>query len=77
MTRPVLWLNDPLAADLLRRTGWPALYDITDDWLLADRSPREHDRLVESERYLLDHCRQVVVCSPRLLETKSPGGRSG
>ena len=70
MTRPVLWLNDPLAADLLRRTGWPALYDITDDWLLADRSPREHDRLVESERYLLDHCRQVVVCSPRLLETK-------
>jgi teichuronic acid biosynthesis glycosyltransferase TuaH len=73
MTRPVLWLNDPLAADLLRRTDWPALYDITDDWLLADRSPREHDRLVESERYLLDHCRQVVVCSPRLLETKSPG----
>ena len=73
MTRPALWLNDPLAADLLRRTGWPALYDITDDWLLADRSPREHDRLVASERYLLDHCRQVVVCSPRLLETKSPG----
>ena len=71
MARPALWLNDPLAADLLRRTGWPALYDITDDWLLADRSPREHDRLVESERYLLDHCRQVVVCSPRLLETKS------
>jgi glycosyltransferase involved in cell wall biosynthesis len=73
MTRPTLWLNDPLAADLLRRTGWPALYDITDDWLLADRSPREHDRLVESERYLLDHCRHVVVCSPRLLQTKSPG----
>ena len=70
MTRPVLWLNDPLSADLLRRTGWPALYDITDDWLLADRSPREHDRLVESEGYLLDHCRHVVVCSPRLLETK-------
>ena len=73
MTRPVLWLNDPLSADLLRRTDWPALYDITDDWLLADRSPREHDRLVESENYLLDHCRHVVVCSPRLLETKSSG----
>ena len=70
MARPVLWLNDPLAADLLRRTGWPALYDITDDWLLADRSPREHDRLVECERYLLAHCRHVVVCSPRLLQTK-------
>jgi glycosyltransferase involved in cell wall biosynthesis len=73
MPRPALWLNDPLAADLVRRTGWPALYDITDDWLLADRSPREHDRLVASERYLLDHCRRVVVCSPRLLETKSLG----
>jgi glycosyltransferase involved in cell wall biosynthesis len=67
---PVLWLNDPLSADLLRRTGWPALYDITDDWLLADRPPREHDRLVEGEEYLLAHCRHVVVCSPRLLETK-------
>ena len=73
MTRPLLWLNDPLASDLLRQTGWPALYDITDDWLLADRSPREHDRLVASEGYLLDHCRHVVVCSPRLMETKSPG----
>jgi glycosyltransferase involved in cell wall biosynthesis len=73
MSRPALWLNDPLTAHLLRRTGWPALYDVTDDWLLAERSPREHDRLVENERYLLDHCRQVVVCSPRLLETKSPG----
>ena len=71
MTRPVLWLNDPLSSDLLRRTGWRALYDITDDWLLADRSPREHDRLVESESYLLTHCRHVVVCSPRLLETKT------
>jgi teichuronic acid biosynthesis glycosyltransferase TuaH len=73
MTDPVLWLNDPMSADLLRRTGWPALYDITDDWLLADRSRRDHERLVASEAYLLDHCRQVVVCSPRLLETKSPG----
>jgi glycosyltransferase involved in cell wall biosynthesis len=67
---PVLWLNDPLSADLLRRTGWPALYDVTDDWLLADRPPREHDRLVEGEEYLLAHCRHVVVCSSRLLETK-------
>ena len=26
-----------------------------------------------ARRYLLDHCRHVVVCSPRLLETKSRG----
>jgi glycosyltransferase involved in cell wall biosynthesis len=70
MSSPVLWLNDPLSAELLRRTGWPALYDITDDWLLAQRPPRDHDRLVSAERYLLEHCRHVVVCSPRLLETK-------
>jgi teichuronic acid biosynthesis glycosyltransferase TuaH len=70
MTDPVLWLNDPLSADLLEHTGWPALYDITDDWLMARRSQREHDRLVTGEAYLLDHCRHVVVCSPRLLETK-------
>jgi teichuronic acid biosynthesis glycosyltransferase TuaH len=70
MTQPVLWLNDPMSADLLRRTGWPSLYDITDDWLQAERSPREHARLVEAEAYLLAHCDHVVVCSPRLLETK-------
>ena len=70
LSSPVLWLNDPLSADLLRRTGWPSLYDITDDWLLADRAPREHDRLVDGEAYLMSHCRHVVVCSPRLLETK-------
>ncbi len=70
MTRPVLWLNDPMAVEVLRRTGWRALYDITDDWLLAERSPREHARLTTNEAYLLEHCEHVVVCSPRLLETK-------
>jgi glycosyltransferase involved in cell wall biosynthesis len=70
MTSPGLWLNDPQSAHLLERTGWPALYDITDDWLLADRSPAEHEQLVENERFLLARCQQVVVCSPRLLETK-------
>ncbi|MBF4768847.1 glycosyltransferase [Nocardioides agariphilus] len=70
MTSPVLWLNDPLAADLLRRSGWPALYDITDDWLQAQRPDAVKARLVAAESYLLDHCEHVVVCSPRLLETK-------
>ena len=70
MREPVLWLNDPASAHLLRRTGWPALYDITDDWLAADRTPSEHAKLVTDEAYLLKHCQQVVVCSPGLLETK-------
>ena len=70
MSEPRLWVNDPSAAEILRRTQWPALYDITDDWLLAERSPREHARMVDDEDYLLTHCRDIVVCSPRLLETK-------
>ncbi len=70
MSAPVLWVNDPAAAELLRQSGWPALYDITDDWLAADRSPRERERVVDDETYLLQHCQEVVVCSPRLLETK-------
>ena len=70
MSSPVLWVNDPAAAELLRQSGWPALYDITDDWLTADRSSRERERVVDDETYLLQHCQEVVVCSPRLLETK-------
>ena len=70
MSAPVLWVNDPAAAELLRQSGWPALYDITDDWLTADRSSRERERVVDDETYLLQHCQEVVVCSPRLLETK-------
>lgn len=73
MSEPVLWINDPSASALLQRTGWPALYDITDDWLAARRSEAEHARLVQDESYLLANCREVVVCSPRLAETKSGG----
>jgi len=63
---PVLWVNDPAAAALLADTGWRALYDITDDWLHATHTPGEHARLVTDERYLLERCAHVVVCSPAL-----------
>src|SRR5699024_11119677 len=33
LSTPVLWINDPAAARLRAVTDWPALYDITDDWL--------------------------------------------
>lgn len=68
---PVLWVNDPGGATLLTQTGWRALYDITDDWLEADRNSAEHDRLVREEAVLLEQCREVVVCSPALVATKS------
>lgn len=67
---PVLWINDPGGAEVLRQTGWPALYDITDDWLEADRPSAEHERLVRDEDLLMERCAEVVVCSPTLAASK-------
>ena len=67
---PVLWVNDPAGAVLLGRTAWRALYDITDDWLEADRTPAEHARLVAHEATLMSRCAEVVVCSPTLRRVK-------
>jgi teichuronic acid biosynthesis glycosyltransferase TuaH len=69
-TRPVLWVNDPAGAATMARTGWPALYDVTDDWLEADRPPAEHGRLAQDEEVLLQRCAEVVVCSPALARSK-------
>ena len=33
--RPVLWINDSVYAPMVTATGWPSVYDITDDWLLG------------------------------------------
>ena len=67
---PVLWVNDPSAATLVAQSGWPALYDITDDWLAADRTPDEHRRLVADEALLLERCDEVTVCSDHLARSK-------
>ena len=67
---PLLWVNATQGSHLLELTGWPTLYDITDDWLLADRGDDERARLVSEEAYLLTHSEQVVVCSPRLQRDK-------
>lgn len=71
-THPALWINDPGSAELVQITGWPALYDITDDWLAADRTAFELERLARNERLLLERAAEVVVCSPELLRRKSP-----
>jgi teichuronic acid biosynthesis glycosyltransferase TuaH len=63
---PVAWINDPGWAHILPATGWPAVYDMTDDWLAADRSEREHDRLVRNESILMTRSAAVVVCSTGL-----------
>jgi len=70
LRRPVLWANDPGAADVLAATGWPTLYDVTDDWAAARRPPAEHARIVAAEDLLLARAREVTVCSPALAERK-------
>ncbi|HWC23442.1 MAG TPA: glycosyltransferase [Flexivirga sp.] len=68
---PLLWVNDPRGAVLLDRVAWPAVYDITDDWLLATRPEAELNRLRSWESSLLERCAEVVVCSPALQRSKS------
>jgi glycosyltransferase involved in cell wall biosynthesis len=75
MNSPVLWINDPAAAPLARLTGWPTLYDITDDWVAADRPPAELDRIHAEEAWLLGHANAVVACSAELVRRKSPARR--
>lgn len=67
---PTLWINDPDWLPLLISSGWPCVYDITDDWVLADRGNREHDRLVFADAQLLERAGEVVVCSPSLALSK-------
>jgi teichuronic acid biosynthesis glycosyltransferase TuaH len=70
MHQPILWVNDPAGAEVLHLTSWRALYDITDDWLLAPRTKAEHERLLCQEEVLLRDCAEVVVCSPELARTR-------
>lgn len=72
MTDPLLWVNDPRLAGLARRTGWRALYDLTDDWMAADRPAAEMRRIGDGEAWLLSHAAAVVACSPELVRRKSP-----
>lgn len=71
MRHPVLWVNDPTGAEILLDTQWPTLYDITDDWLEADRDTLTLARLARHEQLLMQHAHEVVVCSPGLQRTKS------
>ena len=71
MRHPLLWINDPGAVALAERSGWPTLYDITDDWLAADRSASRAARAAANEARLLELAREVVVCSPELVRRKS------
>jgi len=73
--RPVLWINDVTYAPLIERTGWPSLYDVTDDWLLAPASDRERARLRRLDQLALTHASEVVVCSPALAASRGADRR--
>ncbi|MFI2103196.1 glycosyltransferase [Isoptericola sp. NPDC019693] len=70
LARPVLWVNDPYGATLARVSGWPTLYDVTDDWTAASRGPAESRRVTDADRYLVEHAATVTVCSPALADRK-------
>jgi glycosyltransferase involved in cell wall biosynthesis len=66
----VLWINDVTYAPLIHRTGWPALYDVTDDWLLAPFSEPELERLRRLDELALRDADEVVVCSQSLAASR-------
>jgi teichuronic acid biosynthesis glycosyltransferase TuaH len=68
--RPLLWINDCTYAPLVRATGWPSVYDITDDWLLANGDPRWLARQRTNDALALREVDEVVVCSPALAESR-------
>lgn len=70
MRHPLLWINDPGASALAELSRWPMLYDITDDWLTADRPAAELRRVGANEARLFELAREVVVCSPELARRK-------
>jgi glycosyltransferase involved in cell wall biosynthesis len=70
LRNPTLWINDVTYAPLIESTGWPTLYDVTDDWLLAPASPREIDRLRGLDALALRLSQEVVVCSPALASSR-------
>lgn len=69
--RPTLWVNDSAYASLLGTVPWPVVYDITDDWLLLESTPRRQlARLRRREDLLLREASAVVVCSPALAASR-------
>ncbi len=67
---PLVWVNDAHYANYALGTGWPTVYDITDDWLLAPMAPRQEARLRADDALLLERSGAVVVCSPDLARTR-------
>lgn len=72
---PVLWVNDCSYAGLVTSTGWPSVYDVTDDWLASSMTERARRRLRRADQQLVEHCGAVVVCSPDLSRSRERDDR--
>jgi len=68
--RPVLWVNNHSLARFAIRTGWPIVYDITDDWLLLGRSAPKRRRAKLDDELLLRSAETVTVCSSVLASSR-------
>jgi teichuronic acid biosynthesis glycosyltransferase TuaH len=68
--RPILWLNDVTFAPLIGRTGWPTIYDVTDDWLLAPMPEGKRKRLRALDELAVQNAAEVVVCSLNLARSR-------
>jgi len=70
LREPLLWVNDAAYARFSVASGWPIIYDVTDDWLLAPLAPRQRDRLRADDALLVARSDAVVVCSPDLARSR-------
>ena len=70
LDQPLVWVNDASYASFAVDSGWPTLYDVTDDWLLAPLPPRARARLQADDELLLRRSDAVVVCSKDLELTR-------
>ena len=70
LDQPVLWINNHSFARFALGSGWPVVYDITDDWLLADASPTKRRRAALDDELLVRNADAVVVCSPALADSR-------
>jgi teichuronic acid biosynthesis glycosyltransferase TuaH len=70
LRHPVLWVNDASYARALLASPHPVVYDITDDWTLAEAPAREWRRRRADDERLMDRSEAIVVCSPGLVESR-------
>jgi len=67
---PVLWVNNHSLARFALSTRWPLVYDVTDDWLLAEQARGKRRRARLDDELLMKHADAVTVCSPALAASR-------